>query len=111
MCMTQSGVGGSEYPHPCQVLSCHIMTRIIAHVLYSSKGMHTCTTQSEGGGIEANTPTHTNCCGTPRYDTHTKQSDRNKRPLHVPPRPRGTRTCMTQSGGGEVEADTPTHTK
>ncbi len=31
------GVGGDRHTHPRQVLSCHVGTHIIAHVLYSSK--------------------------------------------------------------------------
>ncbi len=33
-CTTQSGGGGvpGKYPHSCKVMSCHVLTRIIAHV-------------------------------------------------------------------------------
>jgi hypothetical protein len=87
------------------------VTHFIALVLYSSKGARMCTTQSGGGGDRGIHP-HPRQVVSRYVTTHiishvlyskknpTKQSVRNKRPLHVPCRPTGARMCPTQSGGG-----------
>jgi hypothetical protein len=80
-CTTQSGGGGIQamYSHPRQVMSCHVTTHIISHVLYSKKNP-------------------------------AEQSVRTNRPLHVPRRPIGAHVPDPVVGWG-VEADSPTNAK